>query len=150
MPRRVWTYPSGMGWDALNMISTVGAFILAAGVLLFVIDLFLRLRPGEQGPENPWGAGTLEWLPTDVYSTRSIPHVASREPLWDQPNLAAEVEAGAHYLPNAPTGGPRDDRDLADRGRAAICDPHGRPEAGRIFSRRCSRRPSSCCSRSRW
>lgn len=105
MPRRVWTYPSGMGWDTLNMISTVGAFILAAGVFLFVLDLILRLRPGEQGPENPWGAGTLEWLPTDVYSTRSIPYVASREPLWDQPNLAADVEAGAYYLPNAPTGG---------------------------------------------
>lgn len=105
MPRRVWTYSSAMGWDGLNMISTVGAFILAAGVLLFVIDLFLRFRPGERGPVNPWGAGTLEWLPSDVYSTRSIPHVTSREPLWDQPNLAEEVEAGRHYLPNAPTGG---------------------------------------------
>jgi cytochrome c oxidase subunit I+III len=105
MPRRVWTYSSERGWDALNMVSTIGAFVLAAGVLLFVIDLFLRLRPGGQGQENPWGAGTLEWLPTDVYSTRSIPHVASREPLWDQPNLSTDVEAGAYYLPNAPTGG---------------------------------------------
>ncbi|MBG0792885.1 cytochrome c oxidase subunit I [Methylocystis sp. H62] len=105
MPRRVWTYSNAMGWDTLNMVSTVGAFIIAAGVLVFVIDLFLRFRPGEQGPENPWRAGTLEWLPTDVYSTRSIPHVTSREPLWDQPNLAADVEAGAYYLPNAPTGG---------------------------------------------
>jgi cytochrome c oxidase subunit I+III len=47
----------------------------------------------------------LEWLPADVYSTRSIPHVTSREPLWDQPELAREVEAGHHYLPGAPTGG---------------------------------------------
>ncbi|MBU1209980.1 MAG: cytochrome c oxidase subunit I [Alphaproteobacteria bacterium] len=105
MPRRVWTYPSAMGWDALNMVSTVGAFILAAGVLVFIIDLFLRFRPGNDGPTNPWGAGTLEWLPSDVYCTRSIPHVTSREPLWDQPDLARQVESGSHYLPDAPTGG---------------------------------------------
>lgn len=104
MPRRVWTYPSVLGWDLLNMISTVGAFILAAGVLIFVIDVARRFRPGRAGG-NPWQAGTLEWLPNDVYSTRSIPHIISREPLWDQPNLAADVQAGHHYLPNAPTGG---------------------------------------------
>jgi cytochrome c oxidase subunit I+III len=105
MPRRVWTYPSAMGWDALNAISTIGAFVFAAGVLLFVIDLVLNFRSGRRGASNPWRAGTLEWLPSDVYSTRSIPHIASREPLWDQPNLAADVEAGRYYLPNAPTGG---------------------------------------------
>jgi cytochrome c oxidase subunit I+III len=104
MPRRVWTYPADLGWDPLNMISTVGAYVLGAGVLLFVIDLLVRFRPG-QGPSNPWRAGTLEWLPNDVYSTRSIPLVTSREPIWDQPNLAEDVAAGAYYLPGAPTGG---------------------------------------------
>ncbi len=105
MPRRVWTYSEEMGWGTLNMISTAGAYMLAAGVALFVIDLLLRFRTGGQGPSNPWGAGTLEWLPNDVYSTRSIPYVTSREPLWDQPNLAADVEVGRYYLPGAPTGG---------------------------------------------
>ncbi len=105
MPRRVWTYPGGMGWDTLNMISTVGAFVFAAGVLVFIVDIVLNFRPGGRGLENPWGAGTLEWLPSGVYSARSIPHVTSLEPLWDQPNLAREVEEGRHYLPNAPTGG---------------------------------------------
>jgi cytochrome c oxidase subunit I+III len=104
MPRRVWTYPADIGWDLPNLISTVGAFVLAAGVLLFVIDLGLRFRRGK-GPHNPWQAGTLEWLHSDVYSTRSIPHVTSREPLWDQPDLARDVEQGRYYLPNAPTGG---------------------------------------------
>lgn len=104
MPRRVWTYPSELGWDSLNLLSTIGSYILAVGVLLFVIDLVRCFRPGN-GPENPWGAGTLEWLPNDVYSTRSIPYVTSREPLWDQQNLAEEVRAGAHFLPGAPTGG---------------------------------------------
>jgi cytochrome c oxidase subunit I+III len=103
MPRRVWTYPAGIGWDTLNTISTAGAFVLAAGVVMFLVDLALLSRR-ERAPANPWDAGTLEWLPADVYSTRSIPHVTSREPLWDQPNLVREVEDGRHYLPNAPTG----------------------------------------------
>jgi cytochrome c oxidase subunit I+III len=105
MPRRVWTYPSELGWDTLNMISTVGAYMLGAGVFLFVFDLVLRFRPGGGGPENPWRAGTLEWLPNDVYSTRSIPFVTSREPIWDQPNIAEDVREGRYFLPNAPTGG---------------------------------------------
>ncbi|NGO54145.1 cytochrome c oxidase subunit I [Allomesorhizobium camelthorni] len=105
MPRRVWTYPSELGWDTLNMISTVGAYMLGAGVFLFVFDLLLRFRPGGSGPENPWRAGTLEWLPNDVYSTRSIPLVTSREPIWDQPDLAEDVREGRYFLPNAPTGG---------------------------------------------
>ena len=46
MPRRVWTYPSGLGWDLLNLISTIGAFILAAGVLIFVVDLARNFRSG--------------------------------------------------------------------------------------------------------
>jgi len=106
MPRRVWTYPSDLGWDSLNALSTAGAFVLAGGVLLFIVDLVRNFRPSAGGGSgNPWNAGTLEWLPGDVYATRSIPQVTSREPLWDQPRLAEEVEAGAHWLPNAPTGG---------------------------------------------
>jgi cytochrome c oxidase subunit I+III len=106
MPRRVYTYPAGLGWDALNLISTIGAFIVAVGVLVFVIDLFRHFRPsGVGGQGNPWNAGTLEWLPSGLYQTRSIPIVIGREPLWDQPNLAADVEAGRYYLPGAPTGG---------------------------------------------
>ncbi len=51
-----------------------------------------------------WNAGTLEWLPNGNYSNRSIPIVHSREPLWDDPQLADHVEQGRYYLPNAPTG----------------------------------------------
>jgi cytochrome c oxidase subunit I+III len=106
MPRRVWTYPAGLGWDTFNMISTVGAYILAAGVVVFLVDLVRNFRPSAAGGAGDhWGAGTLEWLPGDTYSTRSIPFVTSRDPLWDQPNLAREVEEGRHFLPNAPTGG---------------------------------------------
>src|SRR3546814_4787724 len=53
---------------------------------------------------NTYGGGTLEWLPTGLYSTRSIPVVRSRSPLWDNPELAREVEEGRHFLPNSATG----------------------------------------------
>jgi cytochrome c oxidase subunit I+III len=105
MPRRVWTYSDTLGWDVWNLISTLGAFILASGVLVVLIDLALHLRIGGKVNTNPWKAGTLEWLPTDNFATRSIPRVESREPLWDQPTLAAEVDSGQHYLPGVATGG---------------------------------------------
>jgi cytochrome c oxidase subunit I+III len=105
MPRRVYTYPAEFGWDWLNMISTAGAFMIAAGVLVFVVDLVRNFRFSfDHSIGNIWNAGTLEWLPTGTYQTRSIPIVTSREPLWDQPNLAENVEAGRYFLPGAPTG----------------------------------------------
>src|SRR5690606_21823380 len=89
----------------INMTSTVGAFLLAAGVLVFLVDLIRNFRfTIEDNAGNVWKAGTLEWLPTGTYGTRSIPFVTSREPLWDQPDLARHVEAGGYYLPGAPTG----------------------------------------------
>jgi cytochrome c oxidase subunit I+III len=105
MPRRVYTYSADMGWGALNMISTAGAFMIAFGVLLFVIDLARRFRISAEGNAgNVWNAGTLEWLPNGNYSSRSIPIVSSRYPLWDQPNLARDVEQGRYYLPGSVTG----------------------------------------------
>jgi len=106
MPRRVYTYPVGMGWDGLNLTSTVGAFMIASGVLLFLIDVARNFRFSfDDNPGDVWKAGTLEWLPNDTYGNRSIPFVRSREPLWDQPNLAQEVEDGRWFLPGTTTGG---------------------------------------------
>ncbi|MEZ5786044.1 MAG: cbb3-type cytochrome c oxidase subunit I [Xanthobacteraceae bacterium] len=106
MPRRVYTYLEEMGWGPLNMVSTIGAYMIAAGVLLFVIDLFRTYRfTFDDDAGDLWKAGTLEWLPAGTYQTRSVPIVTSREPLWDQPNLAEDVEAGRYYLPGTVTGG---------------------------------------------
>jgi cytochrome c oxidase subunit I+III len=105
MPRRVYTYPAGLGWDGFNLASTFGAFMIAAGVLVFLVDLARNFRMAmEDNAGNVWNAGTLEWLPNGVYATRSIPIVRSREPLWDQPRLADDVEAGRYYLPGSATG----------------------------------------------
>jgi cytochrome c oxidase subunit 1 len=59
MPRRVYTYPAGMGWYMLNLISTIGAFVLALGVLIFVLNIVLSLRGGAIAGDNPWGAASL-------------------------------------------------------------------------------------------
>jgi len=106
MPRRVYTYLPGQGLDLPNMISTLGAFMLGTGILLFLVDLArnFRLAPDEGEAGNVYGAGTLEWLPTALYSTRSIPVVKSREPLWDDPPLSDDVEQGRYFLPRSATG----------------------------------------------
>ncbi|MES2323198.1 MAG: cbb3-type cytochrome c oxidase subunit I [Pseudomonadota bacterium] len=104
MPRRVYTYSEDTGWALLNMLSSVGAFIFAAGVLLFMLDALRTLRMPRKKVGNPWNAATLEWLPSGDFGSRSIPHIQSCDPLWDQPGLAREVEQGRHYLPGSATG----------------------------------------------
>jgi len=104
MPRRVYTYPADMGWNGLNMLSTVGAFVFAAGVLLFAVDAARTLRRPTRPVGNPWNAPTLEWLTSEDYGNRSIPRITSADPLWDQPTLSREVDEGRHYLPDTATG----------------------------------------------
>src|SRR5690606_18454445 len=84
MPRRVYTYLPGRSWEITNMISTVGAFIIAAGVAVLLFDLARKFRfTVKHDAGNVYGGGTLEWLPTGLYSVRSIPVVRSRYPVWD-------------------------------------------------------------------
>jgi heme/copper-type cytochrome/quinol oxidase subunit 1 len=87
MPRRIYTYPSGLGWDLLALLSTIGTLILAAGVLAFLWSVFHSLRSGKPAGNNPWEANTLEWAvssPPPAYNFRTIPIVCSRDPLWDE------------------------------------------------------------------
>tara|TARA_E500000305_G_scaffold49841_1_gene38972 strand:- start:30827 stop:33382 length:2556 start_codon:yes stop_codon:yes gene_type:complete len=107
MPRRVFTYPADMGFDTLNLISSLGAMILAAGFVLFLYDV---VRPRTKQPlseRNPWQAGTLEWLaqmPDQPWGVRTIPIIESRYPLWEQPNFVRDVDEGRFYLPDAVEG----------------------------------------------
>jgi cytochrome c oxidase subunit I len=107
MPRRVFTYGAERGWDLLNLVSTVGAFIFAAGFLLFVWDC---VRPKGKQPNvkrNVWNAGTLEWagrVPADDWGLRSIPLINSRYPLWDDPKLLRTIDSGKGLLADAKEG----------------------------------------------
>jgi cytochrome c oxidase subunit I len=86
MPRRIYTYPAGVGWDSLNMIISVGALIFAIGVLLTLINVAVSLKLGKIAGANPWDGGTLEWSvpsPPPPYNFAVIPIVASRHPLWE-------------------------------------------------------------------
>ncbi|MHA6345738.1 cytochrome c oxidase subunit I [Roseivivax sp. CAU 1761] len=107
MPRRVFTYPGDLGWDWPNLISSIGAFVMAAGILVFAWDL---VRPKTRQPlteRNPWGGGTLEWahdVPDMKWGVRSIPYITSRYPLWEQPQIVERMDAGRFYLPDSEEG----------------------------------------------
>ncbi|HEX5789135.1 MAG TPA: cbb3-type cytochrome c oxidase subunit I [Woeseiaceae bacterium] len=107
MPRRVYTYPSIAGIDELNLLSTAGALVIAAGVLVLCVDVCRPNARKARSERNPWNAGTLEWLqrmPGENWGVRSVPPVSSRYPLWDDAALAANVDAGAYFLPDATAG----------------------------------------------
>jgi cytochrome c oxidase subunit 1 len=97
MPRRVYTYPADMGWMTLNLLSTIGAYIVAIAVLLFVINALKSWVVGEHAGPNPWGAPSLEWAtasPPPPYNFAHIPVVESRSPLWDNQGKALPVVTG--------------------------------------------------------
>jgi cytochrome c oxidase subunit I+III len=97
MPRRVYTYQSGLGWDTLNLIATIGGFMFAFGVLLTFINIAVSHRRGARAGPDPWGADSLEWAtssPPPDYNFAAIPLVASRHPLWDQRPLPVSASGG--------------------------------------------------------
>jgi len=86
MPRRVYTYPAGLGLELPNLLSTIGAFVVATAVGLFVVNGLYSLYRGAIAPPNPWEASTLEWAttsPPPPYNFAHVPVVDSKTPLWD-------------------------------------------------------------------
>jgi len=86
MPRRVYTYARGLGWDSWNMVATLGSYMFAVGILLFLINVWSSLKRGKVAGNNPWDAPSLEWStssPPPPYNFAVIPMVASRYPLWE-------------------------------------------------------------------
>jgi cytochrome c oxidase subunit I len=86
MPRRIYTYEPGRGWDIWNLIITIGVFFQAAGILVFSGNLVWSYLRGKPSGNDPWDAWTLEWStssPPPAYNYAVIPTVRSRRPLWD-------------------------------------------------------------------
>jgi cytochrome c oxidase subunit 1 len=93
MPRRIYTYDSGQGWDTFNLVSSIGAYILAVATLIFFYNFVKSRKHGEIAGPNPWGAGTLEWTipsPPPEYNFAVLPTVTSRYPLWEGDERDAE------------------------------------------------------------
>jgi cytochrome c oxidase subunit I+III len=90
MPRRVYTYPAGLGWETYNFISTIGVLIIVPGIAVFVWNVVRSYRRGEEAGANPWGGDSLEWAvpsPPAQHGWSVLPIVRSRHPLWDQDEL---------------------------------------------------------------
>ena len=90
MPRRVYTYEAGLGWESYNLISTIGAFLFAASFLVFSVAVARSLTSGQEAGKNPWGADSLEWSassPPPNYGFRVVPIIRTRHPLWQQQSL---------------------------------------------------------------
>ena len=84
MPRRIYTYPEGRGWDVWNLVSTIGSFVIALSILTFIVNMWKSRKPQEVG-DDPWDARTLEWTipsPPPEYNFKEIPLVTSRDELW--------------------------------------------------------------------
>jgi cytochrome c oxidase subunit I len=85
MPRRVYTYDAASGWEPLNQLASAGALVIAASVVVFVVNVIVSLRRGAPAPANPWQGSTLEWAtgsPPPPYNFHTTPLVTSRDPLW--------------------------------------------------------------------
>jgi heme/copper-type cytochrome/quinol oxidase subunit 1 len=101
MPRRVYTYNDYGGWHALNLITSIGSFVFALGVLLFFVNVLKSLKSGMAASKNPWDAPTLEWSvssPPPPYNFAVIPTIASRHPLWEDRLGSGGDEAGRSSL----------------------------------------------------
>ena len=102
MTRRIYTYDAGLGWTGYNLLSSIGAFVFAAGILVTMVNVAVSWRRREPAGPNPWNAETLEWATTSPpgdYNFVEIPTVTSRYPLWDADHHeGVRAEPGGAYL----------------------------------------------------
>ena len=103
MPRRVYTYPDLPHLATINLVSSLSAYVLALGILIFFINLIVSLRRGKPAGDDPWGGSTLEWAtpsPPPPHNFERIPPVRSITPLWDlkksgrQPDMPSSSHKG--------------------------------------------------------
>ena len=106
MPRRIYTYDSGLGWDFWNMFATIGSLVITVALLVFIFNFFRSMRTEPNAPNNPWNAPGLEWAtssPPPEHDFDVIPEVRDRDPLWydrDNGHAPAEPVPGTHiHLP---------------------------------------------------
>jgi cytochrome c oxidase subunit 1 len=104
MPRRYYRYPEGTGWDFWNLVATIGAFLIALSIAVFMVNVVRSLARGKKAGADPWDARTLEWAtpsPPPHYNFAEVPTVRARDDLWhrkyseDRGGRPVPVVAGA-------------------------------------------------------
>jgi cytochrome c oxidase subunit I+III len=101
MPRRIYTFDAGLGWDVYNLVSSIGAWGFGLGATMLLVNLVWSLRRGRRAGANPWNADTLEWWepsPPPNAQFMYIPFVRSRHPLWEQETFAPETKEEAEAI----------------------------------------------------
>jgi cytochrome c oxidase subunit 1 len=125
-PRRTYTYASGMGWDNLNLLVTIGSFVIALSIAVFLVNIIHSTLRGEKASADPWDARTLEWsIPTPVpeYNFAEIPVVEARDDFWHR----KYTEDAEGRLVRLPAGGSDD----GTTGAVATLEPEaGEGEGG--------------------
>jgi cytochrome c oxidase subunit I len=114
MPRRVYTWDSGLGWEPYNLVSSIGGMVIATGIVILLYNFISSLRKGAVAGDDPWDAWTLEWTTTSPppdYNFETIPTVRGPRPFWDlkHPDKADWLESGRpepEPKPAAPSGHP--------------------------------------------
>jgi len=126
MERRTRTYPAGMGWDGWNLVASVGAFVIAVSILVFMVNVILSAARGRAAGADPWDARTLEWAtpsPPPHYNFAQVPTVHARDELWhrkyseDPAGRPVPVVAGAQdsaALEHNPDGDAHEEEEHAD------------------------------------
>lgn len=107
MPRRIYTYTSDLGLDRMNLWSSIGAFVIGVGMLVFMYNMWRTRRRGALAGNDPWGGATLEWSvssPPPPHNFDVIPTVVSRLPRWSQTQLKAIPEGAEDEPIHVPAG----------------------------------------------
>jgi cytochrome c oxidase subunit 1 len=86
MPRRIYRYEHSPQWGDMNLISTIGSWILGIGVLVTIVNVIISVKSGRKAGNDPWKGNTLEWFtqsPPPENNFDVIPRVRSVEPMKD-------------------------------------------------------------------
>ena len=133
MPRRTWVYDAGQGLEVYNLMSSIGAYIQAIAVILFVYNVVVSRKRGAVAGRDPWGAPTLEWSipsPPPEYNFATIPRVTSRYPLWD-----VKSRERKHDVPHTREGERGVDVDVARKHVGDVDRATGSPPGGPVNAR---------------